>query len=1017
MPRKKSSEIPDQYVGKVYGNILDQYDNPTYNLKLYIKPAVSSSSGGESADSADSETSGDDARTDAPPSEGDIQEIVVSARRTTESQQIIIAQTGVTGVVIDDLELKTSPSVTGLINADAIREIKFTLIQPGAANLIDQIQYARQYIGELENPAGFLLWLDISFLGYESDPDDNEKNGEQTVIAGPYTIPMVVQEFQVQVDQTGSKYFFTCMIQSDIGYADVVFKTPVALISKGKTIKEHVESFVANYNAYIEENYKTYEKPDIIKIDLSDLLGSGENKISDDKVLTGNDPNAQSTNKATMAGGSAQTAEEREEIIRNTVKAQGKKDFVSDVDQITVPEGTTIYEYIAMLLSMNKEFINKGIVRKENFDDPGSDSVREDQTMVKWFKVESRTKILGWDKTRKAYTREYTYYPYITNSARGDVLLTLKELDQRSDPEKLATRRLQDVYGAGMLQKAYYYLFTGKNDQILNLDITYNNVGTALLLPPKGGMTGDFSITAAPSLTPTLPVNKDASLNDLFNKAKQLQSGNLFKDLLGQLTQTASNLENFASGIGRSADELKAAITDKTGRAAQNLVNSLDSATLNRAVSSASANSSASDDSSAPTTSTEITQTSYGPYTPELSGFLYAADFVPRESTFTSEEISSSGLMKIEDSEPEATGTPAPEVVDDAVPNPGALDKATYDSTGPSNLLFGYVYRQNLVVNFLQEVNMTIRGDPWYMGQEFLPSESVAGEAFNSRKNSNSEQASFNKDMNYLILQIGAPTKFDFIIDDEDNNTGYWGEQHISASFSGLYGIYAATCKFNNGIFTVDIHAWKEIGIPLHLVKPVSEGEQSIKDVVTDDPVASLRQLGAFGDPKSPTQTDTTGAERLNVDVPKNGWAPPVEGGIPTPSNQQDFGPRTPPTAGASSYHGGVDIGKPQGSPVGASRAGTVVYAGNLGSYGQVVFIDHGDGTQTRYGHMEQGSITVKAGQTVIQGQRIGSVGNTGTSTNPHLHFEIRTGKSSSTSNNDTKPIDPLPYIQGNTGG
>ena len=1009
MPRKKSPEIPDQYVGKVYGNILDQYDNPTYNLKLYVKPVMSKSSG--AAPAADDSSSGDDARSDTP-TDG-TQTIVVTGKKpiSSDSQQIIIAQTGVTGVTIDDLEFKTTPSVTGLINNDAIRDIKFTLIQPGAANLIDQIQYARQYIGELNNPTGFFLWLDISFLGYESDPDDNEKNGEQTVIAGPYTIQMVVQDFQVQVDQTGSKYFFTCMVEGDIGYADVVFKTPFAVISKGKTIKEHVDSFVANYNKYIEENYKSYEKPDVIKIDLSDLLGTGEDKISDDKVITGNDPTAQSINQATMAGQAAQNAEEREQIIKNTGKAQGKDDFVIEADQITIPEGTTIYDYIAMLLSMNKEFINKGIVRKENFDDPGSDSVNEDQSVIKWFKVESKTKILGWDKTRRAYTREYTYIPYITNSARSDVLLTLKELDQRSDPEKLATRRLQDVYAAGMLQKAYYYLFTGKNDQILNLDISYNTVGTALLLPPKGGMTGDISITAAPSLTPTLPANKDASLKDLFNKAKDLQSGNLFKDLLGQLTQTASNLENFASGIGRSADELKAAITDKTGKAAQALVNSLDSATVNRAISSASANASNSDDSSTPTTSTEITQTSSGGYTPELSGFLYAADFVPQESTFTAEELSGSGLIKVENAKPEDTGTPQPEVVNDAVPNPGALDKATYDSTGPSNMLFGYVYRQNLVVNFLQELKMTLRGDPWYIGQEFLPSESIVGEAYNVRRNSTPEQASYGKDMNYLILQIGAPTKFDFIIDDEDSNTGYWGDQHISASFSGLYGIYQATCRFSRGIFTVDIHGWKEIGIPLHLIRPAAEGEQSIKDVVTGDPVASLRDIGAFNDPRS-NESPTEG-DAVNTDVPRNGWVSPVAGGIGTQSSQQDFGPRTPPKSGASSFHKGIDIAKPAGTPVGAAKAGTIIFAGEAGSYGQVVYIDHGDGTQTRYGHLQEGSIKLAPGTKVSAGQQIGRVGSTGTSTNPHLHFEIRTGQSNSTNNSLTQAVDPRPYVGG----
>lgn len=108
------------------------------------------------------------------------------------------------------------------------------------------------------------------------------------------------------------------------------------------------------------------------------------------------------------------------------------------------------------------------------------------------------------------------------------------------------------------------------------------------------------------------------------------------------------------------------------------------------------------------------------------------------------------------------------------------------------------------------------------------------------------------------------------------------------------------------------------------------------------------------------------------------------------------------------SYHGGIDIvlgyGSSSGIPVVASASGTVIVA-NSGwrGYGHTVVIDHGNGIRTRYAHMYPGSITVRAGQRVYQGQQIGRIGSTGNSTGPHLHFEVLV--------NGYK-VNPLPYIR-----
>ncbi|HLR47352.1 MAG TPA: M23 family metallopeptidase [Deinococcales bacterium] len=93
-------------------------------------------------------------------------------------------------------------------------------------------------------------------------------------------------------------------------------------------------------------------------------------------------------------------------------------------------------------------------------------------------------------------------------------------------------------------------------------------------------------------------------------------------------------------------------------------------------------------------------------------------------------------------------------------------------------------------------------------------------------------------------------------------------------------------------------------------------------------------------------------------------------------------------SVGGNRNHGGIDIAANTGTPVAASRSGTVTFSGWNGAYGYVIYVDHGDGSETRYAHLS--ALHAGAGQVVAQGDTIGLTGSTGASTGPHLHFEIR---------------------------
>ncbi len=113
------------------------------------------------------------------------------------------------------------------------------------------------------------------------------------------------------------------------------------------------------------------------------------------------------------------------------------------------------------------------------------------------------------------------------------------------------------------------------------------------------------------------------------------------------------------------------------------------------------------------------------------------------------------------------------------------------------------------------------------------------------------------------------------------------------------------------------------------------------------------------------------------------------------------YGYRSSPISGLREFHGGIDVAAAPDSDIVATAPGRVAHAGELGSLGQAVVIDHGFGVRTFLGHA--GTLHVKTGQLVERGDRVASVGSSGRSTGPHVHYAVEVAG---------RPVDPLGYVR-----
>ncbi|MGL4490149.1 MAG: peptidoglycan DD-metalloendopeptidase family protein [Rhizobiaceae bacterium] len=184
--------------------------------------------------------------------------------------------------------------------------------------------------------------------------------------------------------------------------------------------------------------------------------------------------------------------------------------------------------------------------------------------------------------------------------------------------------------------------------------------------------------------------------------------------------------------------------------------------------------------------------------------------------------------------------------------------------------------------------------------------------------------------------------------------------------------------------------ALNSAGLPISDAEPTAEGGPYI-------PAGEATQITAFD--KEVERLDQ--ALNLLDHVKSQARRYPIGNPVPGSETTSSFGYRKDPLLGTQAFHSGIDFRGEIGRAIKAPAAGVIVTAGRVGGYGNMVEVRHKGGIITRYGHMN--SIYVREGEKIDAGTVIGEVGNTGRSTGPHLHYEVRI---------DGNPVDPARYLK-----
>jgi hypothetical protein len=386
-------------------NVLDNFDAVTYHLKLFIVDPDTSSSG----------------------------EVF------NTDKQIIIAESGVTDLTIDKLEVRSivTPSVEG--GTGITRSVKFEIIEPSGAGLIDKMFYQSLALG-IYNWSVMPVYLQLQFRGRNPDtsaPDDGSP-GSLSSLKWLWTLK--ISRIKANVTHVGTRYEFEAIVYDDFAQSNAIF-----------TLQHNV---VLNDIEYFEDAMRELEN----KLNADQLIKLIDNYSIPDSFKIVVDPKIA---RCVITPSNKNTNSRRNDNYGSF-----------DNKDATFQAGTGVDKIIDTLLAQTEDY-QKSMLGAPVPGAEGSNMNQEPSQMKKFWRIITETRPLRFDPRRNDIAKEFTIFV-----VEYDIGILDQNIFQTSAPPvtlEAQRKRLMTYVQKSILKKKYNYIFTGLNDQVINFDITINN--------------------------------------------------------------------------------------------------------------------------------------------------------------------------------------------------------------------------------------------------------------------------------------------------------------------------------------------------------------------------------------------------------------------------------------------------------------------------------------------------------------------------------------------------------------
>lgn len=725
-------------------NILDNFDAITYHLKLFItSPEVSSS--------------------------GNIFDV---------ENQVIIAETGITDLTIDNLEVKsiTAPSVEAGTGTSTV--IKFEIIEPSGANLIDNLFYQSLALG-IGNWAVMPIYLQLQFRS--RDPDSSapnySTNGELSSLK--WLWPLKLSDIKANVTHAGTNYEFQAIYYNEFAQSNAVSTlTHSVTLSSIKTFGQAMTELQNKLNEeQLLKLFTSYSVPDTYKIVVDPKLAGEKIRMNKDNT--------------------------------DSMRNDGFSEFGDK--SATFTHGVSIDKIVDTLLAHTEKY--QKILHGSSVAGGNGKTANElPGQMKKLWRVITETRPLQFDPLRVMIANEYTFY-----IIEYDIGLLETISEQTSAPPitlEAQKKRLYTYANNQILKKKYNYLFTGLNDQILNFDVTINNA-FAMSMARIGGI---YTNTAMSDIGPVNHnhAEEEKRITEIISKTISFQN----KSKNSDESARAKNLEETKKSIEASnlPDYQKAryiTLLDKTKPESRlsylEEVQNAGGIELDGQLAKSRLN------------ATIISKPSTEKITNKQLNFISDIDY-------RSPEAISAHTRFIENSKGKLRPIARYENMQDRQIGMG-LESSSNSGIQKLSSAFSVALHSGLDSSF-QTLKMTIKGDPHWLSPQ--PYKDGEARLFNSRKpvdeaiewikNAHfrvADSVNIYGTDNFILIRFRTPRVF------EGSNTE---DVKDVETLSGVYKVTELTSKFSSGKFTQDITCIVDPEIRLADISDQIEEDASKRD-------------------------------------------------------------------------------------------------------------------------------------------------------------------------------------------